>query len=78
MYVYFLKLIFFLVRQLKVGSPKDATTNVGALVSKEHLAKVRKQTNKEHRQQKNKPTNQQRKKKQEEMFLKYRCKSVIQ
>ncbi|RMX43740.1 hypothetical protein pdam_00023694, partial [Pocillopora damicornis] len=27
-------------RQLKVGSPKDPTTNVGALVSKEHLAKV--------------------------------------
>ena len=31
----------FYIRQLKVGSPKDSTTNVGALVSKEHLAKVR-------------------------------------
>lgn len=30
----------FHIRQLKVGSPKDATTNVGALVSKEHLTKV--------------------------------------
>lgn len=27
-------------RQLKVGSPKDAATNLGALISKEHLAKV--------------------------------------
>lgn len=27
-------------RQLKVGAPKDPATNVGALVSKEHLAKV--------------------------------------
>ena len=27
-------------RKLKVGPPKDADTNLGALVSKEHLTKV--------------------------------------
>lgn len=30
----------FYFSQLKVGSPKDAETNLGALISKEHLAKV--------------------------------------
>nr|QHA94762.1 retinoic acid anabolism [Holothuria glaberrima] len=41
LYPKFLELFVDATRKLKVGPPTESTTNVGALISKEHLAKVK-------------------------------------
>lgn len=41
LYPKFLELFVDATRKLKVGPPPESTTNVGALISKEHLAKVK-------------------------------------